>query len=116
MPKIDVEPWDVPAPATPDIVTRKRMIPPGKCEPTKDVSREPCLTGHGNASAMEIEQVTCYCQDSNKKTCRRSLSLDVINPKRKARNDLVLNETSVSYKATCLNIDVNSMSKKLLFD
>lgn len=89
----NVEPWDVSAPATPDI---------GKCELTKDVSLEPCQPKHGNASAMETQQFTYYSQPchSKKKTCRRSLSLDVINPKKE-----------VSYQATCLNVDVNSVLK-----
>ncbi|KAL1536531.1 DEMETER-like DNA glycosylase [Salvia divinorum] len=63
--------WDVPAPATPDIVAR-----------------------YGKASATDANE----CSHSKKRTCCRSLNLDTRNLKRKARTDFMFDDLKTSEK------------------
>ncbi|KAK4407650.1 DNA glycosylase/AP lyase ROS1 [Sesamum angolense] len=105
VPKVDfcVQPDDILGPRTPDAVTTKH--PKRQTEQPEDVLQVRRVSG--KSSNLETEQFTYECKEPDKKSCRRSLSLEMEMFKRKGQSDLMIDEDCDD---VCHNIDDKSAS------
>ncbi|KAL0389124.1 UNVERIFIED_CONTAM: DEMETER-like protein 3 [Sesamum calycinum] len=105
VPKVDfcVQPDDILGPRTPDAVTTKH--PKHQTEQPEDVLQVRRVSG--KSSNLETEQFTYECKEPDKKSCRRSLSLEMEMFKIKGQSDLMIDEDCDD---VCHNIDDKSAS------